>query len=290
VAIVAPLVPRVETAHRVQLDAPAPLRLWHLTSLDAPTVAVTWTLAFAWSAHVRIPLWLPVVLGLAAWSFYIADRLFDARNAHTPLRARHHFHWQHRLVFTSVGIAAAVIAVTLALDFMPLVARARDSVLAAAALAYFGSVHIPWRPPISKSRLRIPKEFLVAVIFTLACTIPTWVIPPLNQPTLLESTLVFIALAWLNCHAIETWESQSNSSHRPSTVQLAIALTAVALLCAFIAAALHQPRQAALFASATLSAALLALLDRHQYSLTPIALRCAADLVLLAPILLLVIH
>jgi hypothetical protein len=106
----------------------------------------------------------------------------------------------------------------------------------------------------------------------------------------LESTLVFIALAWLNCHAIETWESRSYSSHRPSIFRLAIMLAAIALFCAFVATALYQPRQAALCASATLSAALLALLDRRQRSLTPIALRCAADLVLLAPIMLLAIR
>jgi hypothetical protein len=275
-----------------QFDAPAPLQLWHLTSLDAPTVAVTWTLAFAWAAHVRLPLWLPAVLGLAAWSFYIADRLLDARNARTPLRTRHHFHWKHRRLFVPIAFTTAIIAMALVLHSTPLAARTRDSVLAAATLAYFSSVHSPWRPLIPKFSL--PKELLVGILFTLACTAPTWtrIVGPgivITHLALLPTILIFTSLAWLNCHAIETWESASKSSHRPSTLWLAIALAAIALLTTVIAAALHQHRQAALLAAAALSASLLALLDRHQHSLTPIALRCSADLVLLAPLALLAI-
>jgi hypothetical protein len=275
-----------------QLDAPAPLQLWHLTSLDAPTVAVTWTLAFAWAARIPLPLWLPIVLGLAAWSFYIADRLLDARNARTPLRTRHHFHWKHRRLFVPIAFATAIVAIALVLHSMPLAARTRDSVLAAATLAYFSSVHSPWRPPIP--RFSLPKELLVGILFTLACTAPTWtrIAGPgivIHHLALLPTILIFTSLAWLNCHAIETWESASKSSHRPSTFWLAIALVAIALLTAVIAAALHQHRQAALLATAALSASLLALLDRHQHSLTPIALRCSADLVLLAPLALLAI-
>ena len=285
-AILSPLLPRIGTPLRSQLDAPAPLRLWHLTSLDAPTVAVTWTLALAWSAHVRLPVWLPIVLGFAAWSFYIADRLFDARHARTPLRARHHFHWQYRRIFVPLTVVAMVIAIILVLHSMPLTARARNSVLAAAALAYFTSVHVPWRPKIYKLPFAIPKELLVAVIFTLACAIPTWARAGANHLSLLAPILVFVALAWLNCYAIEVWESQFCIPGH-ATFRLALALTGIAVFTAIIAAALHQNRQAALLAAAALSSTLLALLDWNRRRLTPLALRCAADLVLLTPIALL---
>jgi hypothetical protein len=48
-----------------------------------------------------------------------------------------------------------------------------------------------------------------------------------------------------------------------------------------------QPRSAALVASGAVSALLLALLDRFRSCLTPLALRAAADLVLLTPLALL---
>ena len=86
------------------LDAPRPLRLWHLLSLDAPTVAVLWSLGFAKVAGVRLPGWVPVLLALMTWCVYISDRLLDARSAvHERqirrLRQRHRFHWQYRRIF-----------------------------------------------------------------------------------------------------------------------------------------------------------------------------------------------
>lgn len=258
------------------------LRFWHLASLDAPTVAVVWTLAFARAASISLPMWLLAVLALAAWCFYIADRLLDAHRARTPLRARHHFHWKHRRILAPLAVLAAFFALALVAHSMTFAARERNSILACAALAYFTSVHAPWRVPARN--LRFPKELLVGILFTLACTAPTLSrVYPAGIPALLPAVAVFIALAWLNCHAIETWES--GSRRRFAVLAPAAALTVIALLtCLF--AATQNPRLAALLAAATLSAILLALLDRQQSHLTPLALRTAADLVLLTPLLL----
>ena len=274
-----------------QLDAPAPLRLWHLTSLDAPTVAVVWTFAFAWAVHIALPLWLPIVVGLSAWSLYIADRLMDARQtqnavcAHPQtaqsLRTRHHFHWRYRRILLPVALAAAIAALALVLRFMPIPARERDSVLAVAALAYFGSVHLPKQP----RKFSIPKEFLVAVLFTLACATPAWTRLHAHRITLLAPVLCFMALAWLNCLAIEAWES-GMAPQRTTIRRLGLLLAASTLLAAIIAAASHQLRIAALLAAAALSATLLAFLDHRSSRLRPLALRIAADLALLTPILL----
>jgi len=295
VAIVSTLPPTLQATpragRRTSLDAPAPLRLWHLTSLDAPTVAVVWTLAFAWAAQIRLPAWPAAVVALAAWCAYIGDRLLDARNAHTPLRERHHFHWKHRRVFLPVAFAAAIVAIALVLHSMPLAARERNSVLAAAALAYFTSVHSPWRVPAAKPWLRFPKELLVGVLFTLACAAPTLtrIAGRRTGPTAvaLLPAIVFIVLAWLNCHAIEFWEGQSKQ--RSAVQRPATALMVIALLAAAVSAVGHGPREAALLAAAALSAALLAQLDRHRHNLTPIALRACADLALLTPLALLVL-
>lgn len=317
-----------QPAIQSQTGVPTPLRpwhlasLWHLTSLDAPTVAVTWTLAFAAAFQIHLPIWLPITLALAAWSAYIADRLLDAHRAHLPstgiaatcslfpsgvpserslltgvavpyslsLRPRHHFHWKHRRLFIPLALASGLAALTLVLINMPLAARERNSVLAAAALAYFTSVHNPWRLPSPTFRLRLPKELLVALIFTLACAIPTLtrISPriPIHRPELLIPILAFISLAWLNCQAIETWESTPPA--RNPIFPLATALTASTALVATIFLAGHQTRMAALLAAAATSAALLALLDRHRHRLTPTTLRAVADLVLLTPLALLI--
>ena len=296
-----------QPAIQSQTGVPTPLRpwhlasLWHLTSLDAPTVAVTWTLAFAAAFQIHLPIWLPITLALATWSAYIADRLLDAHRAHLPstgiaatcslsLRPRHHFHWKHRRLFIPLALAAGLSALTLVLINMPLAARERNSVLAAAALAYFTSVHNPWRLPSPTFRLRLPKELLVALIFTLACAIPTLtrISPriPIHRPQLLIAILAFIALAWLNCQAIETWESTPPA--RNPIFPLATTLTASTALVSTIFLIEHQAPMAALLAAAATSAALLALLDRRRHRLTPTTLRAAADLVLLTPLALLI--
>src|SRR6188768_3501082 len=71
---------------------------WHLLSLDAPTVAVTWCAAFL--SVVGVPLALPsgrwpvVFLSLATWLCYVGDRVQDARSSleGPHLRARHRFY------------------------------------------------------------------------------------------------------------------------------------------------------------------------------------------------------
>jgi len=296
VATLTTLPPNSQTGHRAPLrhrfEAPASLCLWHLSSLDAPTVAMAWTLAFAWAAHIRLPAWPIAVVALAAWSVYIGDRLLDVRNARTPLRPRHHFHWKHRRIFLPIALAAALAAIGLVAHSMPYVARERNSVLAAAALAYFTSVHSPWRVPYAKPWLRFPKELLVGVLFTLACATPTLtritsirIAVPLLA--LLPVILIFIALAWLNCHSIESWESQSSPVY--AVLRPAAGLLALAVLASAYAALRHDPRNAALLAAAATSVALLALLDRHRHALAPVALRACADLVLLTPLILFVL-
>ena len=294
-AVAAP--PTLPPAIQAQIDAPAPLRLWHLTSLDAPTVAAVWSLAFAWTARVALPFWLPAVLALVAWSFYIADRLLDARaslaanpNSLFPscspslLRPRHYFHWRHRRIFLPIAVVAAVAAAGLVLHSMPIAARARNSVLALAAMAYFASIHGPRRQGTWK--VRLPKELLVGVLFTLACTLPVWT-RAAHRELLAAPILVYSALAWLNCLAIETWESGHRS--RWFIIPGTLTLGAVALAYAVAFLGFHQPRPALLLGAAAVSATLLALLDRHRDRLAPTALRAGADLVLLTPLALLML-
>jgi hypothetical protein len=107
----------------------------------------------------------------------------------------------------------------------------------------------------------------------------------------------FAALAWLNCHAIENWESREAKSTPSQPIQPAIppnstsrtvGIPAIALatLLAFFSVTSGDSRVAAILLAAALSATLLALLDRFRTRLAPITLRAAADLALLTPILL----
>jgi len=289
----------------VEHEAPLPLALWHLCSLDAPTVAVTWSLAFAWAAGVRLPLWIPSLQALVTWIVYVADRLLDARAAErrsesSRLRLRHRFHWRHRRIFFPLALAATCAAACLVFFFVPIAAPeshsyfARNSVLALAALAYFTRVHSG--PDLEQSRSQfvfplLTKELLVGVLFTAGCALPAFyriaIEPTASVLPLLICALFFAMLAWLNCHAIERWESQFRSNTRQIFTQATTLAISGAVLAILLTAS--HPRPAALLATGAASALLLAALDRHQPRLSPIALRAGADLVLLVPIVILVL-
>jgi hypothetical protein len=280
------------SARNHQLEAPAPLRLWHLASLDAPSVAAAWSLGFAWALGVRLPFWVPVLLALGTWAVYIGDRLLDGRaalrsgNLHR-LRERHFFHWRHRRILAPLAIVAAAIAAAIIFDLMPAGAREHNSVLGVAALAYFSGVH---RSQTSSASTRpvISKEFLVGILFTAGCALPA--LSRLSPATfgrplwsILAACLFFAALAWMNCSAIERWESAKPPGH------IAIGSSMLALAGLALAILLYPIRLqlTALLAAGSASAFLLAMLDRLRGRFTPLALRAAADLVLLTPFLLL---
>jgi hypothetical protein len=299
---------RIEGAHRIEnshrtLGPPRALAFWHLASLDAPTVAVVWSLAFAWAGGVHLPLWVPLLLALVTWSVYVTDRLLDARAglrnpAQHSLRERHRFHWRYRQVLLPMAIAGACAAAGIILAFMPPMARARDSVLAAAALAYFSGVHSgrsAWQFPLRWPRSLPGKEFLVGVLFTAGCVLPTWHRPhAIAAPgstiwTFWIPAGYFAALAWLNCSCIARWEGAEgpvccDDRSSRSLRSIALALAATGLLLCLLAATSTHPRSTALLAAGATSALLLALLDHTRARMTPLALRAAADLVLLTPL------
>ena len=309
------------------------MRFWHLASLDAPTVAVVWTIAFAWAAGVLLPLKAPLLLALAAWVVYVGDRLLDAHTAlrseeTSKLRHRHRFHWRHRRIFIPLAVLAATAAIWIFLVLVPPFLRQRDSALAALALVYFTSVHSSRKlaslspqllaPPLPSIISSFPtKELLVGLLFTSACALPSISrLPASTSAVLLLVPMAFFAsLAWLNCHAIESWESATVARHfttRDSsraatftephrslalvttciqsgrtnpTFPVASLLAVAGLFLACVEFPLH-PRPAAFLTAGAASALLLALLDRYRNRLTPLALRVAADLVLLTPALL----
>jgi hypothetical protein len=283
------------TVPKVKFDAPAPLRFWHLASLDAPTVAVVWALAFAWAAGVRLPRWVPVLLALVVWAVYVADRLLDARRALQSgrgggLRERHRFHWRYRRLLEPLASSAAVAAACIVVALVPAASRDGDTVVGVAALAYFARVHSGerWAREISRSRPPIPtKEFFVGVLFTAGCALPAWNRAGLRAWPLLLPVAYFAVLAWLNCHAIERWEAFGEARAGGNAIARAAALLGVAGIVAAVALFAFEPRLAALLFAGAAAALLLAWLDCTRGRLTPLALRAAADLVLLTPLALL---
>jgi hypothetical protein len=267
---------------------PRALHLWHLASLDAPTVAVVWTLAFAWAARVYLDLWVPLLIAFGTWTVYVGDRLLDVHRAIRSgdldaLRDRHYFHWRHRRWLIPMACGTAAIAADLVACRMPVGVRSHDSVLAAATLLYFSGVHSSARLPRWLARLA-SKELLVGLLFTAGCAAPT--LSRLHSARLpfFACLVLFAALAWLNCTAIESWESRMNRT-RVSLHTFVVGAVCVGASGAFLLMDVHASELAC---SAAISALLLSALNDMRTRVSPLTLRTLADLVLLAPLALII--
>lgn len=260
---------------------------WHLWSLDAPTVALVWAGAFAWAARVHVAGWWWAAMANAVWAVYVADRLLDVRMGREDLQPRHIFHWRWRRVMAPVALLAAAVAAALVLRHLPPRALGRDSMVMAAALAYFSGVHGRPRVPEWVKRL-VSRELAVGVVFAAGCALPVISAGKFAyggaalRGGLALPLMFFAALAWLNVRSITWWEGESRGRVRPLAAAL---MLAAAGAVAALALAAGRPRGATLMLCGVVSALLLAVLDGRPMDAT--LRRAAADAVLLTPLALL---
>jgi hypothetical protein len=312
---------RNQRAHAKRETSRSPLALWHLLSLDAPTVAALWTWFIAHANHIHLSTSSILAMAAAVWMLYAADRLLDARLTGTDLmhtrlmeahlmngrlvdsppplkedlEARHYFHHQHRTAFLT-GIFLASVALAFLLPRLEAAALHLYLILGGLLAGYFILIHAA-PPAVASKRAahRLPKEIAVGIFFASAIFIPTVARRPDLRLPLLPAALLFAALCSLNCLFIYAWEHpRPNSSHPAhATTRLAlrhlpflaatVPVVATALIC------LTNSRQApwSIPTACALSATLLLLLHRRRRDIAPITLRAAADLVLITPLLLL---
>lgn len=178
--------------------------LWllpNLLSLDAPLVAVVWQsfLADCFALPLRMPGRL--VLALTVWGIYLADRLLDVRRPATGVEsARHRFYRNHRRL--AVGILTAVLVTDLLLILFWLrPAVFRNGLIASAAVSLY-LVFLHWKSDAT----RIPKELIVALLFTAGTFLVAWTAAPNPAATLLLPALSFFLLCLANLVTIEMWE------------------------------------------------------------------------------------
>lgn len=269
--------------------------MWHLLSLDAPTVAMLWTWFLAQACHLHLPLAAPVAMGLAVWMLYAGDRLLDSRvldsrpaAAVDELEARHYFHHRHRPAFLA-GIALAGVVLAILLPGLNAEAMRLYFVEGALLCSWFLVLHA------TSGGHRLPKEIAVGAFFSAAVFIPTVAREPGLHLGMLPAALLFAALCSLNCLFIYAWEHEGarGTTTQPAHASTRLALDhlpalARAVAIAGAALALLDPFEPRLVpAACALAAVLLLVLDRQHRRLSDTNLRAAADLALLTPLLLL---
>ncbi|WP_263381769.1 hypothetical protein [Granulicella arctica] len=261
-----------------------PLALWHLLSLDAPTVAALWTWFLARTNRVHLPATAIAAMATAVWLLYAADRLLDTRSSiPQSLEARHHFHQHHRRAF-SVGIAVATLILAVLLPTLATEAVRLYLIEASFLTGYFILIHA------TRSAHRLPKELAVGLFFAAATFIPTIAREPALRLQLLPPAVLFAALCSLNCLFIYKWEhpNPTSSDTHPAT-RLALRYLVPIALTLLIASAivtlfdLQTPWQ--IPAATTLATIVLLVLHYYRHAVPSTTLRAAADLALLTPIL-----
>ena len=287
--------------HRLILvPAPTPrysvLALWHLLSLDAPSVAALWTYFVACCCHVALPWTAVAAMFLAVWMLYATDRLLDARHGNTSeLEERHRFHHRHKHGFLT-GIVCSSVALACLLPRVEPAALRLYALLASLLFAYFFLIHIyPSNALPAQNLRRLPKELAVGVFFPAAIFIPMVARAPQLRLPLLPVAVLFAAVCTLNCLFLYAWEHPGSRSSAHWTTRFATRnlplLTALTLSCAIVPVIVSRffvgTPNPLLSLACGLSAALLLALHVQRKHLTTIHLRAAADLALLTPLLLL---
>ncbi|MFN7934792.1 MAG: hypothetical protein U0R19_15800 [Bryobacteraceae bacterium] len=173
--------------------------LWpNLLGLDAPLVALTWQAFLALTIAVPLRPVGRVTLGLTVWVIYLADRLLDVRHAPTTRETeRHRFHRRHGRLLWSLLILALCADLAAVLFWLRPAVLQTGMLPFTAVILYMGSVH--------RQRMRIPKEFAVAMLFTAGTFLIGWTFTP-HRLNLFLPAAAFLLLCLANLVAIEIWE------------------------------------------------------------------------------------
>jgi hypothetical protein len=270
---------------------------WHLLSLDAPTVAIVWSWAFAHAFHIQLPWFAPVTLGLGTWCVYVADRLLDGwrKKPGRQLRERHLFYARHRKLFVAALITAAVPLTYLIFMRVAIIVRFDDVLLAVLGLVYFVLIHQRGDRNKFDGSAWLPKEMAVGILFAIATTVPIW--PRLHgeESWMMVSLVLFASVCWWNCVAIQVWEdglvadARSVEPMHRLTVWIGRKLQFFAATLVIVSAsvAIMAPTTGIriLLAACSSSGLLFLMLSRYSFKLHSRTLRVAADLALLTPLL-----
>jgi hypothetical protein len=290
------------------------LSLWHLASLDAPTVAVVWSMAIGWSAHVQVRGASVAVLALGTWIVYVLDRLLDGLGSASGLRARHHFHRRYGGLLLGLCALASMVLAGLCWGALPRGLVGFYLLLGVPVAGYALWVHggllrpdrlhhdllqrgsYSGRPAGKRSRWEAGrcgsgKEVAVAVLFTAAVVAPAFAAagPGAGLQLLVTSVLV-AGLFFLNCAFISYAENPGGSGVGcwlgPGSVLLAVLATA-----GFAGAGMHGGLEQAPYAAVAGAALLLrGLLSLQRGRADAHRLRILADAALLTPAPFLLVH
>lgn len=257
-------------------------------SLDAPLVAVLWQALFARVMDVILPWHDPILLGMAVWIVYAADRWVEGLRlspevAQTP---RHLFYIRYRWPVFWTGIAVIIATTVIAFTRLDVREFKAGFILLIPTLLYLFSHQLLHR----HHPLRLPKEICIAVIFALGCALSPGVLAADRISLLWLPAVFFGLLCFTNCALISVWEKEVDALHGQSSLALQLGQRSwlirllpwgilIAALIAFLTGSTSRP----VAVCSAASAVLMGILDMLQPRIGRIPCRAAVDVTLMSP-------
>jgi hypothetical protein len=228
-----------------------------------------WQILFVRCFHANAGTETAILLPVAVWLIYAADRMLDAWRGclATP---RHLFYRRHWRVVVPIWTVVLAVSAWIAWTYLSPAIWSRGLLVAAGTGIYLCAVHgAPhwWQRSGSK-------EAAIGIVFALGVSLAVW--PMVQTWADVLAIGLFCLLCWINCSAIEDWEHSLPA--RPAVIAASgcVALIAVLLLRD------HRP---VIACAETASALGLLIIDRYASRISREAARVLADVVLLSPIL-----
>jgi hypothetical protein len=265
----------------------------NLVCLDAPIVAVTWQWLFARTFHISLSMAPRVALFLTAWLIYLADRFVDtlslAREGPKSLRQR--FCQDHGREWVAMVAAIALIDSWLILRHLDGCTFLAGLVIGSLSVVYLTINY--WLGRIW--RIFPVKEICIGFLFaigTVAALIPNF---RHGSVSFVGSFFLFAFLCSLNCISLAVWERKLDQAQNKNSLATSwpgvgryLKPSAVVLVGLCAAFALLPVSPVTLISFVGVSALLLGALDLMRDAIPRDQRTALADLVLLAPIILLV--
>jgi hypothetical protein len=259
-------------------------------SLDAPLVAILWQALFASLVDVRLPWHDPVLLGLAVWMVYAADRWIEGLRLEPEIvqTSRHLFYIRHRWPVFWTVVVVAMVTVVIALRHLESMELKAGVMLVVPTLLYLFSHQLLHR----HHPLRLPKEICIAVIFSLGCALAPVVHAPDRWMLLLVPSLLFCLLCFANCALISLWEKEVDFSHGQTSLAWQIGKAArfihslpwLAMIAGGVLWAMSEAVMRPALVCVATSGGLLGLLDSVQPTIGRLHARAAIDFTMMTPV------
>ncbi|MDQ6623592.1 MAG: hypothetical protein M3Y86_08930 [Verrucomicrobiota bacterium] len=266
----------------------SPLVWLNLVCLDAPLVAVTWQMLFARSFGVAVAPGGTLALFLTAWLIYLADRFGDSLSLgkEMGMSLRQEFCLRHRFVWLGAIVVVALADTAVVLTQLDRSAVRLGAGVAAAALCYLLVNRL--RPALW--RILPLKEISIGFIFAAGTMVG---LSRGLTSAVLPAWLLFACLCALNCISIAIWERELDQAQGRISIATEFPAIAAALIpllgllgLTSAAALLAWPH--GIFIALIASSVLLALVHVLRARIRRDVRTALADLVLLAPLVVLV--